>query len=352
MENRSRQLLNPYETSPRLQLADNFAVLSSWEFLKDLLAEERMGIEERLLVKSMLFGLSHATGIVEGMFERSARQNSDAALELQLDYITHRTADPATRNVLAHMGNNGVDITYTNPFNPISRMVPLIGRDHRKMAIIDDVAYVGKVNLVDASFKEAIDVMVKLTDPRMVGELVELFQDGHRVSEHDTEISFPDDTSILIDSGKPGTSIIMDRGIDMVRQARQKVIMSGCFVPDGRLLKALSDKYAEGEGIDIEVVTSQAAYMEGWEQPVNAYNKYSMGLLGRNIPIEYIPGYVHATYIVVDDSVCLVGSHNLSEKGVWAGTEELNLYSTNHVLIEGLNYFYKSTTNLLQDIRK
>ena len=72
--------------------------------------------------------------------------------------------------------------------------------------------------------------MVKLTNHNIVQHLVTLFEDiENETLRHDKKIHCTDDTYLLVDSGKVGTSIILNEATRLVREAKK---ISNGYYPD------------------------------------------------------------------------------------------------------------------------
>jgi cardiolipin synthase A/B len=358
MERNFCDILNPYEVDLKETTAINFDVLSSWEFIRDVYLES-LNAKDRIWAQAMTFELSHPTGVID----RILRSPKVVDKRLHVDHYTEITTNgiwnpqilfmPNQREelqlerrinqeVLEELVSTGVEKTILNrPKNILERVIPTKGRNHKKMMLIDKVAWMGKINFDDASFKDTVDFMIKVTDPKIV-ELLAIEFD--RVNENrrtqDAEIICDRHTSLLIDCGKPGSSKILEEATMLVSDAAKSAQASLCFYPDGRFLTALHN--AQKRGVEIKIVTSDPFYTRGLQKLANSYTHFIGWVTKRDIPMEYFPGYIHAAMVVVDGERAIAGSHNFYEKGVTGitgGTEEMAFLSDDSILVANVLNF-------------
>ncbi len=233
-------------------------------------------------------------------------------------------------------------IDYINRLGPLEQFFPNTGRSHVKLFIVDNVAYIGGMNLADANFYQ-IDCMLKITDPRIVDELARVYDDlGKDRPHYDEETRCTPDTSILVDGGNVGQSIILQRGVEMVRGARESVDFLSQYYPDGPMLGALHETRRRGI-LTRAVVAQERSDSYGQVSTVlhELSNFVSDGNEGK-LPLDRISRGVHGKFLRADERV-LIGSHNLTILGVLAGTEEIALYSSDPELVAQSREFIDRT---------
>ena len=181
--------------------------------------------------------------------------------------------------------------------------------------------------------------MVKVTDQEIVEALIAQFA---RVNENkpkkDYKVDFSDGSSLIIDRGKPGESLVLDTAANLVDSARQSVRNISFFTPDGKFLRTL--KKAQNRGVDVEVL--MPTVVEGVYKLINLWNRFFMGVKRQRIPFKKFDGRLHAKLLIVDGQIVMFGSHNLMQSGVRAGTEEIALLSGNPELVTSLVEFYET----------
>jgi phosphatidylserine/phosphatidylglycerophosphate/cardiolipin synthase-like enzyme len=230
---------------------------------------------------------------------------------------------------LRKLENCGVHTVVTNvPGRPLST-VPA-GRSHIKAAVVNDLVYAGGCNLHSP---EQMDVMVSWHDQssadwtyETVREMVRqkttqkafgLTDRSHRVDDH---------TQLLLDSGKPGQSVIWDHAMRLIDEAREHVTITCQYFPGGRTAKHLLA--AHRRGVKVEILYSHPivqgrlgslghrAYQlrEQTRLPADFFKLR----LGKTLPI------LHAKIITTEQGA-IVGSHNYVTNGVSFGTAEIAL---------------------------
>lgn len=351
-----------YENRP----AGHFEVLTPLRFLYDLHLEVNQA-KRRVWAQTMnLYSGYFADAIVSWCEDATlrgldVRLNIDASSKLgkganayYQDRITP-TKGAALRlfqqtldeRLFRQLEGKGATLTFTNPPDSIAEHLfpTLVGRDHKKITIVDDVAYIGGLNLADDNLRSA-DFMVKITDPAMVATLAEIFtQVNERRPTSDYEIPFEDGTKILIDCGKPGESLILDTAAALIDEAQESVRAVTLLAPDGKLRTAL--RKASNEGVFVEDITSNPERANGIFGLTHLVNLALLRLSRDDIPLRYfLPGDLHAKSLLIDvedpkRAAAVTGSHNHSGHGVRAGTSEIVIVSRNPRLIKNVWRFYR-----------
>lgn len=215
---------------------------------------------------------------------------------------------------------------------------PYRGRCHTKFSVVDDVVYAfGGVNLYDEAFTH-VDYMLRVEDAGLARELEHL---AGVIAEDkpadDVEQRFDKHSTLLIDGGVPGRSIIYDRACELARQASNVWYVSQ-FFPTGRLAPLLRQAKA-------------ACYItRPRHSPVHIGAMLTADRLRTRLRNRYRgQTFIHAKLILFerqDGSRALItGSHNFSWQGVAYGTKEIALCSTDPVLWEQLhNYIQTEVT--------
>jgi len=349
------EIVHPFNLEQRTEPAPNFAVLTPFEFLADFRTEAQ-GAKQRVWAQAM----SMETGTSQNMFFDAIREANERGLDvkLRIDWFSHLTSRDGIHSVIAvksllgltqrpgpnrlenermfkTLQENGIDIQFTNYPKLWEIILPYFGRNHMKMYIVDDVVYLGGMNIEDSCF-EQVDFMVKLADPEVVEEASKQFEYENPTGK-DKKVDFSVGDSLLIDSGKPGRSIILDTAIGLVKGARSSVRNISFFTPDGPLIRALNT--AHQRGIDVEVLKPDVKWKSIYGI-INLKNTTEMKLGHLEVPFARSSGGIHAKLLVVDNEVAIFGSHNLMESGVKAGTQEIAYMTINPELVRNLMGFY------------
>lgn len=339
-----------------------YEVLLPPDYLRDLKYETDRA-KNRVWTQAMYVADSdHATGSVGQMLINAAKRGLDT--RFQADTYSFMvdasgfplwTKDPMIlreKNTLIErkgqmykdLETNGVSVTYINPPKGIKDiLIPYQGRNHIKMTLIDDIAYLGGLNLYDTGFGAA-DFMVKITDKTIVDALAQQFEMvNEQKPEHDYEVTAQNgQLKLLVDRGQPGESIILDQATNLVNKAKFSVQLLTPFTPSGSFLKALHA--ADARGISVDVISCDPAILKRTEAVsdiLNQINTARMKLSGKNIPIRYLTDQkLHAKLLIIDRQIAILGSHNFAQEGVRQGTEEIALETTHTALVQNLvDYF-------------
>lgn len=326
------------------KLAKNFEVLKPNDFLQDFILEVGRA-KRRAWVQTMYMRPGKVTTQVLTILKTAAAQGINTKVHLDwYDLLTQKAhftlQDQANKSVLiSDLQSVGAKILFTNPPNLIEKILPYKGRNHMKMTIVDDVAYLGGTNFGDEDFN-CLDFMVKITDKAIVETIVNQFieVDKNQLLE-DKKTYVNNDTTILVDAGKSGRSIILDNAINIIKQAERSILHVSQFVPDGKFLRALHSMYKRK--IKVEVITTTKNQSNKVFALVHKLNQLEMSIRNWQIPVTFYRFNVHAKLTIVDETIALFGSHNMSEKGVIMGTAEITIQSKNKALLRDLTAFVK-----------
>lgn len=211
--------------------------------------------------------------------------------------------------------------------------LPVAGRSHIKIALINDYFYLGGCNL---QASDSIDMMVGLENRAAADRLYAMLIGAishENVSSYlagqDQRLDVTNRTEILIDAGVRQQSSIMEKALETIQQAKHNVFMTNQFFPNGATAQALTE--AIHRGIAVQLVFSNPSAHD----VINRYGQYlNMALEYRRVDRRLFAGelgkrdpFLHAKLLVAD-SALMLGSHNYVNAGVRLGTAEIALYST------------------------
>lgn len=335
----------------------NFQISNSLQFFHQLLKEIKEA-KKRVWIQVMYLQAGPYVNEILEALEQALQKGVD--VRLQADYysryvtnqhinyfpiinpqkqLEHRERLWANQKLFQELSQKRI-ITWINPLGLLEKMLPTRGRNHIKIYLIDDHAWIGGINLYDVGFKIP-DIMVKITDPKIVEPLKNQY---HRVNQNnpdsDYELKCTQDTTLLIDAGRKNQSLILNRAVSLVEKAQKNIRNISFFMPDGPFLKSLHKAYKRG--VDVEVIGSPPHAFPNIFKAVNKVNYWTTRLKRQNIPFLFYRTFAHAKLLIVDHEIALVGSHNLSWSGVMMGTTELMLQSKDKSLIQDLEEFYQS----------
>lgn len=340
----------------------NFEILRPYDFLQDF-TDRAAQSQERVWIQSMYFEADKVFGSVAPALINASGRSVDTLLHV--DYFTHMLSGgkinfiPSPNPVevfnkrrrkrekavaIDDLTKAGVSVDITNTPRSVGKFMPQAGRNHIKLAFVDDVAWIGGLNLSENDFRRE-DFMIRITDQRIVTPLAEQFQsiNDERPTE-DYERRCTEDTVLLVDAGIRGSSIILDRAIATTREAQHSLAVVNQITPDGYMREALTEASEEK---DVEVVIS--AHDQITERAAKLFdlaNRREWKRKRTNVPILYFPNWVHVKMLLKDREFpdlaeVIVGSNNFLRGGVRWGTEEIALQSTNPILLANLTRYYE-----------
>jgi len=207
---------------------------------------------------------------------------------------------------------------------------PLAGRNHIKLAIINNGVYLGGCNLESAN---KVDLMIGFEHQKTAKRLAEIFDKimntkSVRLALNEKDISFDvdSDNQILIDAGIKNRSLIYQTALKLIDNAEKSIHFYCQYFPYGTIVKHLVKAYNRGvrvniiynhplkHGLPMSFVHHGVIFKERLGAPSSFF--------ANQLP-KYAP-YIHAK-IIASEKAAIIGSHNLVPAGVKLGTAELAL---------------------------
>jgi cardiolipin synthase A/B len=204
------------------------------------------------------------------------------------------------------------------------------GRSHIKHTIINDRLYVGGCNL-DTSHDA--DMMVGWDDAAIAEHLRDLTEQiidagNARIALHDQDLHIPVDptSELLIDAGRPGQSLILDKALELIDQAETDLYITCQFFPNSRTLRHLHRAYRQGVHVTLHYNNPRKLQL-----PLGLVHRALLAGERLRLPSALTAGelplqlpYLHAKLIASEKSA-IIGSHNYVTAGVQFGTAEVAL---------------------------
>lgn len=221
-------------------------------------------------------------------------------------------------------------------------MIAFTGRTHIKWCVVDDMVYsFGGVNLNTQSVNNTdfmFEVKNEALASRIIAEqdrIIQADKSGHAYRSHRFG---DDDNMVLLDGGFLGDSIIYRRACHLAERSKHVLLVSQ-YCPTGKLSRLLKK-------------TDSALYFNHWtfSSSLNpgGFNRFviRIGMLTSRHKTKYTrDSYLHAKFIIFTlhngTKVAITGSHNFVHAGVFLGTREVALETTNKKLISQLEHFFK-----------
>ncbi|MGE5042375.1 MAG: phospholipase D-like domain-containing protein [Candidatus Levyibacteriota bacterium] len=342
------------------------------QYVADFALEARRA-KNRVWVQCMDFEMGHAPGIVQNALAETGARGVDTRLTIdgfavamvndQVSWIpksgrrkdTQEYLQRADKDMFARLESSGVEVTVTNPhiLNVFpAKIFPFVGRNHVKLTIVDDTAWFGGVNIASDHFEKA-DFMVKITDPELVHALGQVFfQVNEDKPKKDYRIDVDARNAIYVDRGDRGKSIILDEAQRMLHRVHESIDFISQFPPSATVLDAMVERAKEG--VDVHIITQSKRHLESNSIPFGLlmkrnYQKFLKKTEGvSNVYVDHFEGHhgrVHAKMLIVDGREALWGSHNLDIAGVRAGTQEVDIKTTDLQLVRKLSAVFDQIKN-------
>jgi len=231
------------------------------------------------------------------------------------------------KQAVKELRSNGVKVTITNiPKTKLSS--PFAGRSHMKYALINDLVYVGGCNLTNV---EDVDLMVNWRDKSVVKQLQNIVNDIHKTKQVKTSLNATDlsvktsfGSTLLIDSGVPNQSLIMDQAMKLIDSAQSEILMTSQFLPNSTTANHL--KKAHERGVKVNIITNHpSAHSLPFNVLMRATKFHEKQRMPKHFFEDSLPkghSYLHAKLLATDAGT-LIGSHNYVAYGVQAGTAEI-----------------------------
>lgn len=207
---------------------------------------------------------------------------------------------------------------------------PVAGRSHIKFSVVNNKVFVGGCNLECAAW---LDVMVGWDDAYIADYLYNFATDlavgGSTqtvLQGQDRRIPVDAQTTLFIDAGVPGQSLILRQALELIDSAQKSIFITCQFFPNSITAKHLAA--AHKRGVHVEIVYGHPSHqgrIGGLGQRVSIARErvrvptelFSKGL-SKDTPL------LHAK-VLVTDQAAMVGSHNYVRAGVRLGTAEMAL---------------------------
>ncbi|OGK18547.1 hypothetical protein A3D80_01170 [Candidatus Roizmanbacteria bacterium RIFCSPHIGHO2_02_FULL_40_13b] len=338
----------------------NKYLYTPYEFITDLI-DNIDRAHDTVWIQTMYFETGNHTKLLEKALIRARKRGVE--VKIYIDWITEkyangeldifpsfskvrRTSNKNTRHASRMMfelfEKNSIEVIFTNQPNTIQRIVPIVGRNHIKLFLVDQVGWIGGMNLGDKNF-ESIDLMVKMQNISVVQSLYNQFLKINSLSlSQDHMVTCDFENNLLVDKGLRGQSIIFKKALELTSHAQSNIIYISQFTPDSELLSNIIE--SAKQGINISIITSYKKDKVYSQFPFNCIYSYFIHKIKSypNIKLVHKNQHVHAKLLIVDEKEVLFGSHNMTKLSVFLGTQELSLYSRDKELVTELTEYAHS----------
>lgn len=286
-------------------------------------AEDCRGARRRLLVQAMTFegdaaGLSVAAAIAaSGAHDRRVLVDDYSRLVINDGFVRSpaalfdrplREEARATHDMFEALIRAGVGVRVTNPLR--GRLWRYPARNHKKLIVADDVAYVGGVNFSDHNFAWR-DFMVRIEGEAAARFLAEDFAATFAGRPRAASADLGDLTLHLLDgrTNEAGFAPIMD----LIAGAQREITVISPYL-SFPFTDALAR--AAGRGVAIELITPWANNKPTVRNALLAAAKRG------GFHVRLLPRMIHLKGMLIDRRVLVVGSSNFDFVSM-AAEEEL-----------------------------
>jgi cardiolipin synthase len=215
----------------------------------------------------------------------------------------------ATRAMYDELAAAGVEIRFTNSNGP--GQIFFLARNHKKVYVIDDVAYLGGINVSDHNF-EWHDFMVRIDDPDvcsiLLTDMANTFA-GRYATIDRTIDGLGNSTVTLISNGALRTAF--DR---MVAGAGQRIVVASPYALDRRLLSVLDRSSAPDKTVVI-ADSNNFKFLQAITPFLTARARRE------GIELATYDRFSHSKFLLVDDDQLLVGSSNFGRHSLTCNQE-------------------------------
>ena len=297
-------------------------LLDNREFIEDL-HRALASAERRVLIQVMTFdGDASGLGVADLLVAAVGRGVEVRLLVdcFALRYVSDRKAtDPSVRDEAAategmfdRLRAAGVAVTFTQPFGPV--LFFGLSRNHKKLYVVDDHAYLGGINISDHNFAWR-DFMIRTTDLAIVDALTEDFARTERG-----------------DRRSVNTTVLTNREIEpafteIINSATGSLVLASPYSLDAGIVKLLGQARTPAKAV---ITAQQNNYR--WLRLAEPYIWSRLARAG--VELRTYPDFFHARFLLADDDKLLIGSSNFSRHS-FRCNQEICLLITDAEFIAG-----------------
>jgi cardiolipin synthase len=226
----------------------------------------------------------------------------------------------ATHEMFRAMRGSGVGVRLTNPMGLL--LSGFAFRNHKKLIVADDVAYIGGINFSDHNFEWG-DLMLRIEHKAVADRLAEDFLDTYAGRSRSWSETFGDLRLFGFDGrdNRPG----FDEILGMIEAATEGIVVVSPYLTFP-FVDALAQ--AAARGIKVQLITP----LKNNKPSVRDYLLRAAGRAGFNVRLT--PEMIHLKGMLIDRRTLVLGSSNFDFVSYHA-EEELVAVLTDPALIAG-----------------
>lgn len=286
-----------------------YHLLDTERFAAELLcrvAEARHRVDLQL----MTFDGDRAGLAVAAALQAAARRG--VPVRLLIDCFAHRFVSDQpvrrravaaehrrTRAMYAELAAAGVQVRFTHPNGPANLFA--LARNHKKLYLIDESAYLGGINVSDHNFAWH-DFMVRVDEPTVAWAVAADFEASFAGQRRTVD-------DVIVTNGA------LARTFDeLVAGARRRVVVASPYAVDRRLAQVLEASPAPSKTV---VVAAENNFF--CLQVIAPHLFHRLERAG--VRLARFPRFSHAKFLLVDDDALLVGSSNFGRHSLSCNAE-------------------------------
>ena len=276
-------------------------------------AADIAGARRRVLVQAMTFEGDSAGGALAGALLAARAADRRLLIDAYSFHVVNDTLLPslpwrdrslrdevrATRGLLDRLAGHDVAVAVTNPVGRNPLRFPL--RNHKKLLVIDDVAWLGGINFSDHNFAWH-DLMVRIDDAEIAGWLAGTFEDDWCGTPRGATGRFGQTDLISLDGA--GNEAALAPVLDLFASARRSIELVGAY-PTRPFTDALVTAANRGCAVTIHTPIAN-------NKPLLRDYLFDLPRRSPGLRLNLLPGMTHAKAALVDGETLLFGSVNFN----------------------------------------
>ncbi len=240
--------------------------------------------------------------LIDSFVEKAVSDTSVRRPEVSDEFV-------ATNAMYERLRQNGVVLRFTNPTGRFGQFT--FARNHKKLFVLDDSAYLGGVNVSDHNFAWH-DFMVRVEVPEIVDTLLADFEATMEGRRLETDRRFRR-TSI------GPTAVVTDGAIEglfdeLIVDARQEVVLASPYADDVGLCRVLARCKAPNRTIILPRTSNVLFY-----RLLGPYTRWRLRRAG--VSVTTYRNFSHSKFLLIDDASLLIGSSNFGRHSFWYNQE-------------------------------
>lgn len=309
-------VVSPHHYQPAESGREPLGLLTTATFIDEL--HQRLATARSLIAIQLMTFDGDRSGLgVAALLRAAADRGVEVRLlvdSFALRFVSDQPVDKrevreefaATLAMFDELQEAGVEVRFTNANGPGNLFA--LARNHKKLYVIDDVVYVGGINVSDHNF-EWHDFMVRLVDPVARGVMLADFDDtfAGRRTTIDTTIESEQLTIVTNGAIRP----TFDR---LIVEAEQRVVVASPYALDRRLARVLEACSAPMKSI---VIADHNNF-----KFLQAITPYLVDrVAGDGVELLTYSQFSHSKFLLIDDDCLLVGSSNFGRHSLTCNQE-------------------------------